>query len=409
MRKSIFSFLTVLVLLGVSVFAIVQTARLQNARQQIADMHLQALSQSAEEMQALTLSLEKLLISTQAARQAELLHAIALGAGDVQQCLSALPLDSEAMASVLALTGRLQADASALLPQLARSGIPQQAREQLTSDLAACTRLSSQLALARNAATADLSSFLTQEGSPLPAARIPDAPRGLPDGEITREEARQAARDFLGGSNVTALTDAPDVSGVLPAYGITVESGGIQLNMEITRQGGKVLWMMPETASFAMTHTADECIAAGIDFLETHGFGPTQAVYWQIYDGLCVISAAPLQDGVLLYPDLLSVQVRMDTLQIVGLEAHAYWTNHIERSIPVPALSEAQARARLSDEVVCTDTHLCLIPGKDGERLCWQCTCMRLGDTYYIYIDALTGDEAAIRKIIPLENGATAA
>lgn len=409
MRKFFFPLLVSLVLLGVSAFAAIQTDRLQNTRRQIADMHLQALSQSAEEMQALTLSLEKLLISTQAARQAELLHAIALGAGDVQQCLSALPLDTEAMSAVLTLTGRLQADASALLPSLTHSGIPLQAREQLTSDLAACTRLSSQLALARNAAATELSSLLAQEGSPMPLARIPAPPRGLPDGEITREEARQAARNFVGESTVTAVTDAPDASGVLPAYGVTVESGDIQLNMEITRQGGKVLWMMPETASFAMTHTAEECIAAGIDFLENHGFGSAQPVYWQIYDGLCVISAAPLQDDVLLYPDLLSVQVRMDTLQIVGLEARAYWTNHVKRSLPEPVLNEAQARARLSGEVVCTDTQLCLIPGKDGERLCWQCTCTRLGDTYYIYIDAHSGDEVAIRKIIPLENGATAA
>ena len=47
----------------------------------------------------------------------------------------------------------------------------------------------------------------------------------------------------------------------------------------------------------------------------------------------------------LLYPDLLTVQVRMDTLQVVGLEARSYWTNHVRRELSEPALSADEAAA----------------------------------------------------------------
>ena len=206
-----------------------------------------------------------------------------------------------------------------------------------------------------------------------------------------------------------AITDAPDASGVLPAYGVTVQTPDVQLNMEITRQGGKVLWMMPETASFPMTQRPSACESAALTFLKKRGFGQAEAVHRQLYDGLCVISCAPVQEDVLLYPDLLTVQVRMDTLQVVGLEARSYWTNHVRRTLPEPALSADEAAALLSSQAKVQAHRLCLIPEERREALCWQFTVTRGGETYLIYLDAQDGREVAIRKVIPLENGSTAA
>ena len=129
----------------------------------------------------------------------------------------------------------------------------------------------------------------------------------------------------------------------------------------------------------------------------------------QLYDGLCVVSFAPVQEDVLLYPDLLTVQVRMDTLQVVGLEARSYWTNHVRRELSEPALSADEAAALLSDQAQRQGHRLCLIPEGGGETLCWQFTVTRGGETYFIYLYAQDGREVAIRKVIPLENGSTAA
>ena len=111
----------------------------------------------------------------------------------------------------------------------------------------------------------------------------------------------------------------------------------------------------------------------------------------------------------LLYPDLLTVQVRMDTLQVVGLEARSYWTNHVRRTLPEPSLSADEAALLLSSQAEMRTHRLCLIPEGDGEALCWQFTVTRGGETYFIYLDAQDGREVAIRKVIPLENGSTAA
>ena len=99
----------------------------------------------------------------------------------------------------------------------------------------------------------------------------------------------------------------------------------------------------------------------------------------------------------------------MDTLQVVGLEARSYWTNHVRRTLPEPALSAGEAALLLSDRAEMQGHRLCLIPEGGGETLCWQFTMTRDGETYLIYLDAQDGREAAIRKVIPLENGSTAA
>ncbi|MGN1021172.1 MAG: PepSY1/2 domain-containing protein [Aristaeellaceae bacterium] len=433
MKKYILPLTLALLLLITAAIAAMQTDRLGRLTRALEEAGLQALHQSAEEMQALTLDLEKLMVSGQASQQAALLHRISLTAGDVQQCLASLPLSHEAMAGTLTFVGELRDDAAAMLPALTSRPLTPAQLEHLSACLASCAQLSSQLSLARQTMeeggmtltqtgsvfSADASASqrpLEQLGSaeegviyPPADVRLPSSPRGLPEGDVTREEARQLARDLVGAEAVLAVSDAPDASGVLPAYGVTVQTADVLLNLEITRQGGKLLWMMPETASFPITQSPAACEDAALGFLTAQGFGPAEAVWRQLYDGLCVISFAPVQEGVLLYPDLLTVQVRMDTLQVVGLEARSYWTNHVRRDMPDPALSAEDASALLSEQAEAQSHRLCLIPEGDGETLCWQFTVTRGGETYLIYLDAQEGREVAIRKLIPLENGATAA
>lgn len=131
-----------------------------------------------------------------------------------------------------------------------------------------------------------------------------------------------------------------------------------------------------------------------------------EAVHHQVYDGLCVISMVPVQDGVLLYPDLIRIQVRMDTAQVVGLEAHNYWLNHTRRNLPQPALTAAEAGRQIPDV---QSSRLCLLPYQNQELLCHEFTVLHEGETYLIYLDAQSGREVELLKTIPVENGSLTA
>ena len=124
-----------------------------------------------------------------------------------------------------------------------------------------------------------------------------------------------------------------------------------------------------------------------------------------MYDGLCVLTCVYVQNGVLIWPDRVLVQVRMDTAEVVGLEARSYWRNHIPRKLQTPLLTRMEARAALSPGVTVESSRLCLIPHRGQERLCWQFA-VTMEDTGYIAcIDAMTGQEILLEKVIQLEYG----
>lgn len=403
MRKYLLVTIAVGALFITGGIAIVQSQHAARLEQAMEEIYLSALHQTAEEMNTLSLAIEKALLTTDPALSATLLNSISRSADHVQQSMALLPVSHQAMLPTLHFVHQLTDYTSGLLPQVVEQrSLSAQAQGQLRQQLALCTQLCGQLSLINSAA--DLET-LTLDGINLAEAPAAPVAKGLPAGEITQEEAIDIARSFVGDDRVIRLQTAPGTSGSLAAYGVTVTTADVQLNLEITRQGGKVLWMVPETASFAVTQSIESCRTAAQAFVELHGFDPMQAVHHQVYDGLCVISFVPLQQDILLYPDLIRVQVRMDTAQVVGLEAHNYWLNHTQRILPAPGIQPDTLRQRLTDKAEVTGWQLCLIPHEGEEVLCYEFTLVHDGESYLIYIDAQNGHEIELLKTIHLENG----
>lgn len=234
------------------------------------------------------------------------------------------------------------------------------------------------------------------------------APRGLSGEEITSEQAVEAGRAFLG---ATRAQRASDMQGPIPCWGVSAETDGVTITLQVTRQGGKILWMAPETAGFETKLGMEACVARAREFLESHGFGEMEPSFTQQYDGLAVISFAAVQDGVTLYPDLVKAQVRMDTGEVVGLEANNYWMNHTERENLAPQVDEQQALRAVSGRLTVTGSRLCVIPVDDGldsgktEKLCWEFAGEWNGSRYFVYIDAETGEEEKVLKVVAGNGG----
>lgn len=234
------------------------------------------------------------------------------------------------------------------------------------------------------------------------------AAKGLTGETITAEQAVSIARDFLGASHAQR---ASDMNGPIPCWGVSAQLDDVTVTLQMTQQGGKLLWMAPETAGFVSRLSAAECAQFAEAFLQTHGFGEMTKSYTQEYDGLCVISFAAVQEGVTLYPDLVKVQVRMDTGGVVGLEANNFWMNHTARTNLSPALSQEEAQLLVSGRLTVDSARLCVIPADDGlqtgvtEKLCWEFTGTHSGSRYLIYINAESGREEQVLKVVQGSGG----
>lgn len=372
-----------------------------------------AVAEVSAELETLTLALDKLLVTTSPRQTAMLLAQITLAADRTQSGLSNLPDSQGQRAPTLAYLSRLTHLAQAGLASLPEeSALSDDLRAELADMLAGLHLLQEEMNLAwQDLLTGQrLSAALpASELTPPPTALELASYKALPSQEIGSGAALQLAKEFVGTERVTSVSHAPDTAGALPAFGVTIQTGDVQLNLEITRQGGKVLLMVPETASFPMQKTPEDCSAAALDFLHSRGFSSMEALYYQVYDGLCVLTCAYVQNGVLIWPDRVLVQVRMDTAEVVGIEARNYWKNHIPRKLQSPLLTEGEARSALSSNAAVVASRLCLLPHQSQERLCWQFT-LTIGDeTYISYIDAITGKELQLDKVMQLEFGSIAA
>ena len=79
------------------------------------------------------------------------------------------------------------------------------------------------------------------------------------------------------------------------------------------------------------------------EFLKGIGYNNMKATYSMAYEGQMVTNFAYEQEGVLIYSDLIKVKLALDNGDIIGLEAQGYLTNHHERDIEKPKISEEES------------------------------------------------------------------
>lgn len=437
----LYTFLSVAVLLSIYL-ALDYGIRAQRSAQALEDAYAQRVLETQEHLQAIGLKLGKAPVAADARTQVELLAGISRQADSVVSGLSALPLSHIAMSDTLKFCNQLSEYAMVLaLSVAAGQPLTEQETAELVSLESQCALLTGQFATARETMVAESLRLTARPGvfyaeaqaaqRPLEQVADPDngmdypsmiydgafsdarhygSPKALGEGRIDQRQAMEAARAFVGEERVRSVEAAPDSGGALASYGVKLTlNDGVVLNAEVTRQGGKMLWMVPEHAAFEPGWTLEECAEAARDFLLDRGYGEMEANHYQVYDGLAVINFVAVQDGVLLYPDLVKVQVRMDMGEVVGLEANNYLMNHTERTGLSPALSGEQALEKASSRLEAGQARLCVIPYREGERLCYEVPGRYEGREYRVYIDAITGEEAEVLMMVDSVGGRMAA
>jgi len=167
-----------------------------------------------------------------------------------------------------------------------------------------------------------------------------------------------------------------------------------------------VLYMLCDSAGGEAVLTDGQAADAARAFLLSRGFSEMALSYASRFDGILTANFAAVQDGVVLYPDLVKVQVSLADGTVVGLEAANYLMNHVRRTLALPKLSEADALGRIGGALVPVDARLCVIPDNDAEALCYEVRATAGADTFLAYIDAETGVERRLMQVVEDEDGA---
>lgn len=292
-------------------------------------------------------------------------------------------------------------------------------------------------------------------------------PRGLNGEETDQSAALKRARELLGDENAS-LEYGGVSGGRIPFHGFSGSAGGRNAEIALSVTGGELLYFRLADSAAKANSGANESEnmsgateeewdqdarreellkleAAGKEWLIKTGYPEMEATHAQFYENCVLISFAAVEeceftfadrgldalllnganmselineiryaDGlnepktkrVILYNDIVKLWIERETGSVIGADAENYLFSHAERELPSEIISPERAAKRLSSNLEIEKTALALIPLPDQtERLCHEFTGSFAGAEYVIYLDARTGDEVQIFRIINDENG----
>ena len=217
---------------------------------------------------------------------------------------------------------------------------------------------------------------------------------------LSAEEAKKTAEKLLSGEG--SVYRQEDEDGVLKLYCFQAGSKTVG----ITKQGGKLCYMLCSGYASQATVDEDEAIRRAGEFLTSIGYEGMASTYTSVYDGICTVNFAYRRDGVTYYPDLIKVSVSLDTGKVCELDARGYLMNHTDRKKVKPALTASAAKKKLRTGFRAEEEGLTVIPVDEKEILCYEfrCTDGENRDAL-VYINAETGSEEQILLLLHSENG----
>ena len=416
------------VLAGVLAFAWAQTARLGEADARLNAVVQKAFYETCELTEGVSVNFRKALVAGEAGQLQSLLGEIALQTQGALSNLALLPLGQETVSGTLKFINQAGDFATALSARLGRGGgvtaADHEAMERLSETAAAFSVRMGRLLdrYEKGEAVFDASAAGDADLYPItgPATDYPtllyDGPfsDGRADGEfkalaglapVDEARARQALAAFAGQQAAeVAFTGVSEIP--VACYEYTLRLGAYRLSAGVTKAGGEVLYMLCDSAAGEAALSDGQAIDAARAFLLSRGYGEMELSYSSRFEGILTANFAAVQDGVVLYPDLVKVQVSLADGTVVGLEAANYLMNHVRRSFALPKLGEADALGRVGGALVPQSARLCLIPDNDAEALCYEVRATAGADTFLAYIDAETGAERKLMQVVQGEDGA---
>lgn len=224
--------------------------------------------------------------------------------------------------------------------------------------------------------------------------------------EINATEAEELAKEYFEDYNLTdTRCTGETVAQQIECYNIVLQTNDGEMMAQLSKKGGLVVMFDSYKDCSAKNFSVERCIDIAEDFLDELGFDDMKAVWTSENGSTCNLNFAYEQDGVIFYPDMIKVKVCEERGIVTGMEGLAYMLNHTTRCVGEAKISKADARAKLSSEFETEGSRLTVIPYEGEEALAYEFYGTCGGNDYYIYVDAMTGEEIQVFTVVGTKQG----
>ncbi|MBQ8299351.1 MAG: germination protein YpeB [Clostridia bacterium] len=232
-------------------------------------------------------------------------------------------------------------------------------------------------------------------------------PLGLGTEKYTVEQATEKIYEFVDKSTIKEIVYNEVTEATIPVYSFEVTLiDNSQMYIDVTIQGGEVLWCMSNRTVTQEKITIDEAKDAAKKFLESHEIYDMQDTYYISENAMATINFAYVDGDIVCYSDLIKVKVSLEDGTILGMEAQSYYSSHTQRTYNLPKVSMEEARKRINPDVDIYYEGLALIPTDwRSEILTYEFKGKVEENDFIVYINVETGKEEKIYMIVDTPNG----
>lgn len=219
--------------------------------------------------------------------------------------------------------------------------------------------------------------------------------------KIDEKKAKERAKELLGVSAETVdLT-----KGKTEAFAITGKKGGKNAYLLLSEKGGVPLMFDLEHSVEKSSVSREQAENNAVKFMEKLGFENLSPVWFNGGEGISYVNLAPKVNGIVYYTDLVKVKVAEDDGSVIGFESSAYCEKNTDRNSLVPTVTESEAKNLVSKKIDIENVRLAVIPKGEEEAFCYEIAGKYEGLDYFIYIDALTGNEVNVLRVVNNKQG----
>lgn len=236
-------------------------------------------------------------------------------------------------------------------------------------------------------------------------------PKALTGNEVTVATASKKVRECVKNATEREIEEIiynGESKGKLDVYNFEVKlkDETYTIDVDITKQDGKLVLLMSDRPVKEKKLEIETAKEIGDKYLQSLGLSNFDPTYYQTTQNMTTINYAAVQDGVLLYPDLIKIKIAMDTGEICSVECTGYIFNHTQRNNLIPEITKEQAKQYLSKDMKLEESRLAVIPtNSNSEVLTYEFKGKIEDNTFLIYINAKTGKEENILILLKTEGG----
>lgn len=232
--------------------------------------------------------------------------------------------------------------------------------------------------------------------------------KGLPSELVSTGEAKAVILELYQNIKDSDIKYEGESDGKFSTYDFSAKSSsGTNFYFQVTKNGGKLLTVSGYGNNETSKNMAiNDAISMVKTILKKQTGIEFDCVWRDMLGSDAYLNFAPVQAGIVLYPDLIKAKVNLSSGEMVGYSANAFYTNHSPRQIKAATYDKAEADRKIPSGYEVVMSRVCLAPLEYGEeKLCYEYECNKNDSTYYIYINAQNGITENILKVIETKDG----